>query len=196
MDIDLVCDGQPNAYTYKLADLVSGYKIFNKWFQAILDLKKAYPKNILTKMLSSSLWGHLTRKNIIYRDEKQAEDMKIGLSYNDDNCDHYILEFNDNYDGSEGYYKLHVLDKQYRYQLRIKAFLTAYARNKMSNIIEPHFENVIRVHTDGVCFNKPMDDLNIPNFIAEAKTTGLFKFPIRRTNTDYDSDNEEEEEEI
>ena len=69
ISIDLITDVEYNAYLYKFEDLIKGYKLFFKWYQAILKLKQLHPKNILVKMLSSSLWGHLSRKNIIYKTE-------------------------------------------------------------------------------------------------------------------------------
>ena len=49
IDIELMQDGEPNAYLYKDEDLITSNLLFNDWFACILNLKKKYPKNILVK---------------------------------------------------------------------------------------------------------------------------------------------------
>jgi hypothetical protein len=86
------------------------------------------------------------------------------------------------------------MNEPYKYKLgRIKCFLTALRRVKIANIIEPNINDVLRVHTDGICFNKEQN-LNIENFIPEKKTTGLITFPIRRKYTAEEEEVDDEDE--
>jgi hypothetical protein len=189
INIELITDVTHNCYVFKLEDLISGKKIFNKWYQAILNLKKKFTSNILLKMLSSSLWGHLTRRNIIHRSADEAEKLNIGMS---NDCDYYNLGLFEYLDDGEEFYKLHDLNNPYKYPLRLKCFLTAMGRVKTANVAEQDIESVIRIHTDGICFNKEQN-LQIENFISESKTTGLLQFPIHRkqqTEEDDEDDNE------
>ena len=191
--IDLIVDDKPNAYLYRKPDLEKGKNVFGKWFNAILELKKLFPKNKLVKFLSSSLWGHLSMKNTLWIDEDKTEDMNIGMSQS---SDYLILETIDNYDTGKTKYKLHDLTNPYKYNLRLKPFLTAYGRWRTSFVSHLSVDTVIRIHTDGICFNKPFEvteeqrkDPKLASFlpgktfIPEAKTTGLLTFPIRRPQT-------------
>lgn len=175
ISIDLVLDVEYNAYVYEFKDLIKGYKLFYKWYQAILKMKKLHPKNMLVKMLSSSLWGHLSRRNITYKTMEEASDMDIDLN---DDCDYFNLGYFMNNDGS-GYYKLHDMNNPYKYPLRLKCFLTALGRETIANVAQLQIDSVLRIHTDGICFDTEQN-LNIENFIPESKTTGLITFPIRR----------------
>jgi len=57
----------------------------------------------------------------------------------------------------------------------LKPFITAHGRNMTARIVSEHIEDVLRVHTDGICFNKPLTQ-SIDNFVSEDKTTGLIEF--------------------
>jgi hypothetical protein len=185
--IDLITDVDHNAYIYLNKNLISSNKLFSYWYDAIIELKILFPKNRIIKLLSSSLWGHLSRKNIVYMKEQEAEKLNIGTS---DECDFYNLGYYDEYDGAESYYKLHDMNKPYKYNLRLKCFLTAYGRVKTAQVAEQDIESVIRIHTDGICFNKEQS-FNIKNFIPEAKTTGLLQFPIHRKQQLNDNQDDE-----
>lgn len=175
-DITITLDtsSKYNALIYEKEQLALGYNVFNKWYQAILELKIQYPTNILTKMLSSSMWGHITRKNTLTVTEELGDTMNIGTS---DSVDYYIL---DSFTTNKGeMLKLLNMKKPFLEQFRLTAFLTAYGRQKVANIVQQNIDDVIRVHTDGVCFSK-MQSIDVPNFIPEAKTTGVLSFPINR----------------
>jgi hypothetical protein len=69
--------------------------------------------------------------------------------------------------------------KCYRYNIRIKAFLTAYCRNKIaSQVIKSNdIKNIVRVHTDNITFkNNKHDELITFDFIEEYKTTGILEW--------------------
>ena len=173
MTIELIQDGEPNAYIYLLKQITNGKRIFGEWFKTLSELKKELPKNMSVKMLLSSLWGHLSRRNTKTIKESQAEELNIGL-LPDEGIDHLILDYIIPAKG-EAYYKLLDIKKPYLFNLRLKPWITSYGRIKTAMIILDHLDDVVRVHTDGVVFTKPKD-LNIDGFIPEKKTTGLIKF--------------------
>jgi hypothetical protein len=147
------------------------------WIEKLFKIKTLYPKNKLIKHLLSSLWGSLTRKNIIRRTYDEILKEKLDVSFNEDNFDKrfYIDDIKYDSTGKE-YYELLDNKKPYHYNIRLLPFLTAFCRNKIASFIETEDEsNVIRIQTDNIVFNKPMkfDD---PLFKSEAKTTGLIKW--------------------
>jgi hypothetical protein len=174
INIMLNTEDDMNCYLYDKNDLITGKELFGKWHETIVELKELYPKNILIKGLSSTLWGHICQSNCITRTEEDAEHLNWGTS---DEVDYYLKEANTNLDGSR-FYKLHDMNKPYKHNIRIKSFLHALGRNKIANIVLQDIDSVIRICTDGICFNKPFEN-EIPNFIPEPKTTGLKQFPIR-----------------
>jgi hypothetical protein len=171
IDIELIQDEKPNAYLYEMKDMITGDKVFGKWYETILKLKKEFPKNMLTKMLSSSLWGHLSKSNLQYLPEDEAETLCIGLT---DKADYHIVDYTVKEDGSS-IYTLLDNKKPFKYNLRLKPFITAHGRNQTARIVAENIDDVLRVHTDGICFNKPLTK-EIDNFIQEDKTTGLIEF--------------------
>ena len=68
-------------------------------------------------------------------------------------------------------YKLQSMAKPYRHNIRLKSFLTAYGRVKIAEVALTNIEGTLRIHTDGIVFNKPMKDKFI-GLIKEDKTTG------------------------
>lgn len=171
INIQLVQDGQPNAYLYNQDDIIDSKDIFNGWFGCILNLKKKYPKNILVKMISSSLWGHLSQKNTISVPEDKIDNYDCSF---DNDADYKIIDVITTEDGSE-YYKLLDIKKPYKTNLRLKPFITSYGRNKTARIALRMIDNVIRIHTDGVCFNQEYK-IKSECLLPEDKTTGHLRF--------------------
>jgi hypothetical protein len=77
----------------------------------------------------------------------------------------------DDYRAEKDYYKLQCMAEPYRHNIRLKSFLTAYGRVKIAEVAQTNINNCIRIHTDGIVFNKPMKDKFI-GLIKEDKTTG------------------------
>ena len=173
IDIEPIQDGEPNAYLYKDEDLITSNLLFNDWFGCILNLKKKYPKNILIKSLSSSIWGHLSQKNITFIDGDKIDDYEKE--------DYKIMDIIIKEDGSEDY-KLLNIQKPYKLQIRLKPFLTSYGRNKTARVALRMIDNVIRIHTDGVCFDKPYT-VKSENLLPDDKYTGHFNFVNIRNYT-------------
>lgn len=172
IQIELVQDVEYNAYIYNLDSLVSSKKIFSKWYQFILNIKKEFPKNMLCKMISSSLWGHLSKSNTELIAEEEALKLKIGLT---DEAD-YIINDIITYSNGSTKYELINSKQPYKYNVRLKPFITAFGRIKTAKIALLDLEHVIRIHTDSICFDKPMSFPDYPNFISESKSTGLIEF--------------------
>jgi hypothetical protein len=59
--------------------------------------------------------------------------------------------------------------------MRLKPFLTSFGRAKIADIAKKNIDSVVRIHTDGIAFNKKMD-FDIPGFLKEDKTTGLINW--------------------
>jgi hypothetical protein len=171
IDIELIQDGEPNAYLYQETSLITSNSLFNNWFACILNIKKKYPKNILVKMLSSSVWGHLSQKNTITVSGDKIDDYDIDVG---DDAKYKIMDIIIKEDNSE-YYKLLNTQEPYKLQIRLKPFLTSYGRNKTARVALRMIDSVIRIHTDGICFNKPYT-VKSENLLPEKKTTGHIKF--------------------
>jgi hypothetical protein len=65
--------------------------------------------------------------------------------------------------------------KPYKYNIRLKPFITSFGRNKTGRISLKMIDNVIRIHTDGIAFNRDYTT-KTEHFTPEAKTTGHIKF--------------------
>jgi hypothetical protein len=150
--LELIDDVEYNAYVYEDESLTSGNKIFSNWFKTICELKKQLPKNILIKLLSSSLWGHLSKYNTVNKTMKQIKDsnMKVGLT---DKSDFIILDKITKGD-DETYYKLLNKLNPYKYNIRLKPFITSYGRIKTALVALLDIDNIIRIHTDGLLYSK------------------------------------------
>ena len=180
--IALFQDGKPNAYIYKDKYLVSCNDIFRNWFDKLYAIKEAFPKNKLIKHLTSSVWGHITTRTKLYKTDKQLEssDLDWGISNKRD----WIIDRLEDGDGVK-FYTLLSTNTPYKYQLRIKAFLMALARNKIAEIALLDIDNTIRIHTDNVTF-KVDPDLNIPNLLKEDKSSGLINWKSVNSYTHID----------
>jgi hypothetical protein len=169
-NVELIIDDKPNAYMYDKE--IRSSKVFSIWIDKLMKIKKKHPKNKLIKHLMSSLWGSLSRSSNILKtyDEIQAEGLKICMT---DKSDYQITDYV--WTNSKEYYKLQDMNQPYRYNFRLKSFLTAFGRVKIAEVAIQDLEAVLRIQTDGIVYNKPMK-FNISGLIADEKTTGLIKF--------------------
>jgi hypothetical protein len=168
-NIELVDNGQPNAYVYDECDLISGKEYFGNWFDNILKMRRKFPKNKLVKNMGSSLWGLICeyKKFNVTRDDLFSD-------YSDESK--YTMTEKINF-GNEDYYVLKDLDDPYENDLaRIKPFLTSFARNKTAEVVMCDLENVVRVHTDGVAFINVDPKPDFPLLESEEKTSGMINW--------------------
>ena len=163
-EIDLIIDDKPNAYIYPTG--IRSSSVFGVWVDKLSKIKIKHPKNKLIKHLLSSLWGTLSQSNNIIKtwDEIEKESLKIGMG---SGYDYKILD----YHAEKDYYKLQCMAEPYRHNIRLKSFLTAYGRVKISEVAQTNIDGCIRIHTDGIVFNKKMTEKFV-GLIKEDKTSG------------------------
>ena len=169
-----------NCYVYELKNHIRKFNsVCKNWSNKMTELKSCYPKNLLIKHLSSSLYGALSRKNTIRRsvDEVEEQKLKIGVS---DTLDYKILDVYMNPElGEILAYKLQDMKQPLRTNLaRIKSFLISAGRCKLAETaIEIGLENVIRMHTDSISSITKFDNTKFENFIEDDKLCGNFLYP-------------------
>lgn len=168
--LELIIDDEPNAYIYDKGLRAS--TVFGVWLNKLMILKKKYPKNKLIKHLLSSLWGSLSHSNNLIKsyEEIQQENLKCCIT---DDADYKIIDYI--WTNEKEYYKLQCMSKPYRSNFRLKSFLTAFGRVKIAEVAQEDLNAVIRIHTDGIAFNKKMK-LSYNGLIPEDKTTGKINF--------------------
>lgn len=189
--IELIIDDEPNALLYRCEKLINGKEIFAPWYSRICDLKKEFPNNGLIKLLSSSIWGYLSKTNKRYYNDIEL-DKNPNITMDDDEnnseADYLFLNVKDNINETKDYLLLNK-KQPYAKNYRLKPFITSLQRIVIGEIcIQVGINKVVRINTDCCVFNKDLltdDDIkkikNIsPTFILEAKTTG--KFNILHTN--------------
>lgn len=146
--IQLIQDGQANAYIYPEDALTKSTVIFDKYIDRIQKLKQAFPDNFVAKMLMSLIWGTLCKKVKETRKNIQDNEDVTGFDYEE------IIPCKD---GIKGLKLVKSEGIQYRYPLaRMMAFLTSKARDKLVNILLSNLENVVSVQTDGFQLTEPI----------------------------------------
>ncbi len=167
-----------NAYIYEEEDLISGEKLFTKWFAILELLRSKNPKNRLIKHLMSSLWGTLSSYKNIYIKQDEISEYDITYLDEEENSEYKIMKNLDS-----GDYKCVKSSDAYNYGLaRIKPFLTSYARTYIMKFLHKcniDESSIVRIHTDGLVFNKEIDfeSMNLKYYPKpEDKTTGLINF--------------------
>lgn len=139
--VDLIQDGMPNALIYD--DLVTGRSIFGKYVDYLFKLKSDGCK--MAKKLLNILPGAFCEKNkhkTVVRNDLNLEKVKL-LS---------IQPF------EETYIVEHMpLNKIFKTNYaRVGPFINAFSRYKMSELLFPHRNLIVRIHTDGFISLKPI----------------------------------------
>ena len=169
--IDINMDCEKNAYIYNKDSLNSPHVIFQHWFKKIIELKKEFPKNMLLKCLSSTLWGVLSKSNCRTVSEEEGDKMNIGL---DERAEYILKDFITGSNGKSSYVII-PSERQYYHPFRFKSFITSYARTKIALIALNNIDNVIKIQTDSIVYDKEIQH-NIKTFIPDPKSTGLIQF--------------------
>ena len=171
-------DKEYNCYVYDEKDLIKTSSIFCNWFSTLFKIKKEYPKNKLVKHLLSSIWGILCQYNrtIINTDEEFYEldisDTAFKL------LDTYEY-FNKEKDAICRTYTVLDVNKPYKYNFRLKPFLTSYSRKMFAEFIisnVDNLDNVVRIHTDSVVLRTEQNFTQEYKPILESKNTGLISW--------------------
>jgi hypothetical protein len=172
INIELI-DMKNNAYVYDRKQHCTQSKlVFKRWSDKLNELKKLLPKNSLVKFLSSSLWGHLSRKRKYYLSEEQVDNLQADWV---DDAKYKILSYDTKEDGTE-FYKVIDNEKPYYHNFRLKPFITSYGRVKIAEMaIKIGLDKIVRVCCDGICTTEEIN-LTDEYFIREDKTTGTFNF--------------------
>ena len=98
------------------------------------------------------LWGALGESNL--------KTIPYNIFEKDDlHGNNQVVEmFATNEEGTEGFQKVVDPDKYFEYDLaRIKPFLLAKGRKKISETIKPYVNNLLYAHTDSLIVDKPID---------------------------------------
>ena len=152
LKITMTQDSQPNALQYSRDQLVTGNSLFKKYVELLYELKLKGIEG--SKQLLNILWGVLTQKNIckmvVSNNSKEImniQDSKMLVGIKPADNKNTIIEI--------GY-----MQKFYETNYgRIAPFLLARGRAKISKIMQPHIESIVRCHTDSLLSKVP---LNIP----------------------------------
>jgi len=146
VDIELINDGAYNALIY--TDLIETKKIFIRYVKQFKSLNEVYPKNKLSKLLLSMLWGHLSRKGkTVIKTQEEINNMVNIDDYHCLNVEPVVKNGEFIYN-----YKLIHKNKLNMTRFRLKVFLTSFGRCKMARKIQHHIKDVVYVCTDGVIF--------------------------------------------
>ena len=134
------------------------------------------------KHLLSSLWGHICEDRRIFRtiDQVIDENMSVSTTYNVE-CEYYIKDVHYRKNCDEVLQLIHNKNPYYLSLARLKSFLLARGRYLTAKIALLYLDDVVRIHTDGIVFNKPHDDVmtkykTFPTLCKEDKTTGQIKW--------------------
>lgn len=159
-----IIDDDVNAFIYK--EFVSGKQLFGKWYDKLVSIKDKHPKNKLVKNLLSSLWGSLQKKNTNYISVAKFDaDIKKQQ-------ESIILEHKYKANGQNEYYEICKIDNLYKVNIRLKSFLSSYARVNISRVILDNIDSFVRSHTDSATFTREIDYQKYERLLPEDKTTG------------------------
>lgn len=172
----------------KKSELIESSKVFSKWYHVLTKLKTKFPNNKLIKKMFSTAWGALQAKNVIIKTEDQIEkeDIDYGTSLDVNKNRYYINDFYTQNNSIEIYNLIDLTKPIYKYQLRLKPFLTSYARKIMMLIALKNIDNVIRVMTDSITYDSDVKvdeylfvkESDKSNIKAEIKGNQLIKLQL------------------
>jgi hypothetical protein len=134
-------------------------KILKGYFKIMDELiKKCNKNNFLLKSYLSLSWGILSKFNKKYITESESQNYDMDhlteINYTD-KYDYYIYKYNND--------MMTLIPSKKSFKnagiARIKMFLPEYCRNFIFDMISTNNleQNVLRIQTDGICFNKQID---------------------------------------
>lgn len=152
--IELIEDDEPNSLLYDNSKLITGKVLFGKFVDELFKLKKDHKE---FKKYLNALWGAMCQTNV----------MKI--SDNTIHAGKEILTITPNGNGNnifETYLKSCFYETNYA---RLKPFLMSYGRHKISTIILPNIDNILRTHTDGIILKEPIKNIKCGTELGDLK---------------------------
>ena len=184
IDIELIQEDN-NCYIYGLNKedgITKGSNIFGKWFNYMFQLKEKYPEcKLLIKLITSSLWGRLAEFNRLFKTDEEITEQNLDASLKyDPNHKYYIRSVKTNRKGDD-LCELVNSKKPYHFNIaRIKPFLLAQSRIMTAKVAIKYIDDVVRICTDNITFNKVHDDVVFESktfkLTKEAKTTGIIEW--------------------
>ena len=161
--IELIIGDLPNAYVYASLHLVPASYWFGKWWQTLNSIREEFPKNAILKNALSAAHGYCSEaRRITVKSEEELGQYPTAL--------YEII----NYSPSPFYAVVVERAHQYQYAVRLHAFLPAYIRLQMANImLRGDLDEIVRVCCDGVVYTKPQPAFPAHLFfVPDPKYTG------------------------
>ena len=165
----LIQDGTPNALIYDSKAIYPGAVMFGAIVEFLFKIKsEGGPAGQIAKRIINIIWGALSQRS--YKHELEDDSFEIPEGA--------IIESLHSVEYRRVSFKLSYPDKLFRGEYpRIAPFLTALARKKVSEEIQPHKDKVRRIHTDGFVLEEDSESLPLINCPEDASMTlGALKF--------------------
>jgi hypothetical protein len=171
LPITLIHDDQPNALIYSRDKLCTGNQLFGKYVDLLFPLKQ---KKICdrVKAILNILWGALCERNLkskkvqeMHKDDKEEElkeNQKL-VYFKPLDDTRFIVNYQNND---------HIFKTDFA---RIKPFLLAKGRTKISKLVEPCVDNVMYIHTDGFLVTEEQKKLQTGTNLGDVKYEGFCK---------------------
>lgn len=141
--MNIVEEADHNLLHWSKDKLIVGSKLFGDFTKLLYKLKQEPATKSRAKQLLACLWGSLCQDNMNTMTVKEDDP---SLEFADDRVIDEITPI-------KGGFKVRFYYGNNRYETnwsRLKPFLLAKARNKISDYIEPHVDHVLRCHTDSM----------------------------------------------
>jgi len=150
LKIELIMDDQPNCLRYVKGTRLSGKNLFGRFVEFLYPFKKDTKYQHLKthfKMFLNVLWGAFMEKTtILARCGKhyplQTKKIPKTITPNGDN---YLVE----YEKEDETFKTSYA--------RFGCFITSFAREYISDVMEKYSPYIYRIHTDGFITDRPID---------------------------------------
>jgi hypothetical protein len=168
-------DKEFNCLVYNDKELIKTSELFNNWFSKLFEIKKELPKNKLIKHLLSSIWGVISQfKRTIIKTDEEYYNLDVSFLNDTKETKYKLLDtypYSDENFNIQYHYEVVEAEQPYKYNFRLKPFLTSYSRKMLGEFIlqENCINNVMRIHTDGIVFNKNFDFSHLPYYPIDDK---------------------------
>ena len=166
-EVNMVEDNENNFLYYSRDKLILGKDLFGKYVNLLYGLK--HRDVVGAKKVLNVVWGALCQTHINKKMVSNSEEIKISHKKEIKSLVPYNEEFS--------IVKLTDANSVFKYDYaRLKCFLLSNARCKMSRMIEPVVDDVIRFHTDGILIGYKLDGiLPLGDSIGQLKYKGFYK---------------------
>jgi hypothetical protein len=154
--IKLLIDNEPNALVYTRDKLLTGSQLFGRYVNLLFGLKQKYKGNELVKLILNVLWGALSERNLLTQEIHEYKEGDKVFELHENSTHHSMKTI----DSDKNIYAIEYFhnDKMFKSDFaRIKPFLIAKARTIISQVMEPHLDKIVRVHTDGFLATEKLD---------------------------------------